>query len=236
MEVWWFPTIFYAWFGIVQLEQPWKNWLFGIPGIEYLLSICHPSQSYCQLNVNSFLTPLSNSIWRKHLIELYKLKTQQPLVVGVCFYVVGFTPLKFNMEPENGTLEKEIPFWKPSCSGSMLNFGGVTIFLDKNSTPVPPNTLLWQPASLENATGVAWNPGRLQGWWVWFGILRSSTKRCDAKMFFFPGILGEKTSPDPLASWNLDLGGNFLDFSREKCTKMNETNSKFTPDKLVVGR
>ena len=31
------------------------------------------------------------------------------LVVGVCFYVVGFTPLKFNMEPENLPLEKEIP-------------------------------------------------------------------------------------------------------------------------------
>ena len=36
-----------------------------------------------------------------------------------------YTPLKFNMEPEHGPLEKEIPFWKTSFSGSMLNFGGV---------------------------------------------------------------------------------------------------------------
>ena len=38
------------------------------------------------------------------------------------------TPLKFNMEPEGGYLEKEKKrTWKPSFSGSMLNFGGVLI-------------------------------------------------------------------------------------------------------------
>jgi len=36
-------------------------------------------------------------------------------------------PLKFNMEPENQPLEKEIPFWKPSFSGSMLVFGSVSL-------------------------------------------------------------------------------------------------------------
>ena len=36
------------------------------------------------------------------------------------------TPPKFNMEPENKSLEKEIAIWKPLFSGSMLNFGGVT--------------------------------------------------------------------------------------------------------------
>ena len=36
-----------------------------------------------------------------------------------------YTPLKLNMEPEKKSLEKEIPFGKPSFSGSMLNFGGV---------------------------------------------------------------------------------------------------------------
>ena len=35
------------------------------------------------------------------------------------------TPPKFNMEPENQPLEKEIPIGNPSFSGSMLNFGGV---------------------------------------------------------------------------------------------------------------
>ena len=39
--------------------------------------------------------------------------------------IFDFTPLKFNMEPENRPLEKEIPYWKPSFSGSMLNSGGV---------------------------------------------------------------------------------------------------------------
>ena len=39
------------------------------------------------------------------------------------------TPLKFNMEPEKKSLEKETSFWKPSFSGSMLNFGGVFVFI-----------------------------------------------------------------------------------------------------------
>ena len=39
-------------------------------------------------------------------------------------YSIG-TPLKFNMEPENGPLEKEIPFGNHHFSGSMLNFRGV---------------------------------------------------------------------------------------------------------------
>ena len=34
-------------------------------------------------------------------------------------------PLKFNMDPENQHLEKEIPLLKPSFSGSMLHFGDV---------------------------------------------------------------------------------------------------------------
>ena len=40
------------------------------------------------------------------------------------------TPPKFNIEPENQPLEKEwkgYSYWKPSFSGSMLNFGGVWI-------------------------------------------------------------------------------------------------------------
>ena len=43
--------------------------------------------------------------------------------------IFTYTPLKFNMEPEHGPLEKEIPFWKPSCSGSMLNFVGVYTYI-----------------------------------------------------------------------------------------------------------
>ena len=35
------------------------------------------------------------------------------------------TPPKFNMEPENGPPGKGDSYWKPSFSGSMLNFGGV---------------------------------------------------------------------------------------------------------------
>ena len=35
------------------------------------------------------------------------------------------TPQKFNMESEKKSLEKENSSWKPSFSGSMLNFGGV---------------------------------------------------------------------------------------------------------------
>lgn len=34
------------------------------------------------------------------------------------------TPLKFNLETQNKSLEKEILFWKPAFSGSILNFGG----------------------------------------------------------------------------------------------------------------
>ena len=39
-----------------------------------------------------------------------------------CFLEAG-TPLKFNMEPQEGDL-----IWKASFSGSMLNFGGCTPF------------------------------------------------------------------------------------------------------------
>ena len=39
------------------------------------------------------------------------------------------TPQKFNMEPEQKSLEKEIPFANHHFSGSMLNFGGVTPLL-----------------------------------------------------------------------------------------------------------
>ena len=39
-----------------------------------------------------------------------------------------YTPPKFNMEPENQPMEKEIPFGNPSFSGSMLNFGGVYVY------------------------------------------------------------------------------------------------------------
>ena len=40
------------------------------------------------------------------------------------------TPRKINMEPENTPLEKEnhLPDSKPSCSGSILIFGGVWDF------------------------------------------------------------------------------------------------------------
>ncbi len=34
--------------------------------------------------------------------------------------MVGFTPLKFNLEPENGPLEKEMPIKNQSFSDSMF--------------------------------------------------------------------------------------------------------------------
>ena len=36
-----------------------------------------------------------------------------------------YTPPKINMEPEKKSLEKKSSSWKPSFSGSILNFGGV---------------------------------------------------------------------------------------------------------------
>ena len=39
------------------------------------------------------------------------------------------TPLKFKMEPEKKSLEKEIPVGKPSFSGSMLKFGGGRVLI-----------------------------------------------------------------------------------------------------------
>ena len=36
------------------------------------------------------------------------------------------------MEPEKESLEKEILFWKPWFSGSMLNFGGVRNDTDRS--------------------------------------------------------------------------------------------------------
>ena len=38
---WWSPTIFYVmiWF-IIQLKQPYKNWLFGVPGLSCFFIIC----------------------------------------------------------------------------------------------------------------------------------------------------------------------------------------------------
>ena len=47
--------------------------------------------------------------------------------IGGVSQPLGGTPLKFNMEPENDPLEKEIPFGNPPFSGSMLNFGGVCL-------------------------------------------------------------------------------------------------------------
>lgn len=38
------------------------------------------------------------------------------------------TPLKFNMETQNKSLEKEILFWKPAFSGCILNFVCVYIY------------------------------------------------------------------------------------------------------------
>ena len=38
------------------------------------------------------------------------------------------TPLKFNMESEKKSPRKGSSSWKPSFSGSMLNFGGVCLF------------------------------------------------------------------------------------------------------------
>ena len=45
------------------------------------------------------------------------------------------TPLKFNMEPEHQPLEKEIPFGKPSFSGSMLNFRRAYLLLEGSCSP-----------------------------------------------------------------------------------------------------
>ena len=39
------------------------------------------------------------------------------------------TPLKFNMETQNKSLEKEILFWKPAFSGCILNFVCVYIYI-----------------------------------------------------------------------------------------------------------
>ncbi len=57
---------------------------------------------------------------------------------GLFFNVIYFTlvihPRKlYNMQPENGPLEKEIPIGKPLFSGSMLNFGGV--FMPQQNPP-----------------------------------------------------------------------------------------------------
>ena len=41
------------------------------------------------------------------------------------------------MEPENGPPGKGDPFWKPSFSGSMLNFRGVFNFIIHQFTNVP---------------------------------------------------------------------------------------------------
>ena len=53
------------------------------------------------------------------------------------------SPWSFNMAPKNQTLEKEIPIKKQSFSGSMLNFGSVSILQPpQKKTPTwswPPN-------------------------------------------------------------------------------------------------
>ena len=125
-------------------------YLFGIPGIEYLMSICHPSQSYRQLNVNSFLTPLSNSIWTKNLMELYKLKTQQPPGCWCVFLCCVFKHLiDMDVSENSGTPKSFILIGfsninKPSILGYPYFWKHP---YNQHLSP-PPNTLLWQPASL----------------------------------------------------------------------------------------
>ena len=66
-----------------------------------------------------------------------------------------YTPWKINMEPENRPLHgKGNSFWKPSFSGSMLNFGSVSDFLGSPSRPL--NEIVFSPSRLYFLLGGAW--------------------------------------------------------------------------------
>ena len=67
------------------------------------------------------------------------------------------------MEPENHPLEKGDSFWKPSFSGSMLNFGGVIIIAGQLK-------LLWSSQDLKPQKVAFWKGNGIpffesnQGW------------------------------------------------------------------------
>ena len=81
-------------------------------------------------------------------IQYFYFYNEMHLHSGCCFYC-HVTPLKFNMEAENEPLEREIPFWQPSFSSSMLNFRGVVFagvhlnlqMVSMSSTQVPDGLL-----------------------------------------------------------------------------------------------
>ena len=57
-----------------------------------------------------------------------------------------FTPLKFNMEPENQPLEKDIPIGNHHFEVPCLNFGGVVrLAYLAESVPAPPSSSMSQP-------------------------------------------------------------------------------------------
>ena len=70
------------------------------------------------------------SAGRIRLLHLY-LPPAQPHTLHWILHCLP--PLKFNMEPENQPVPKEILFGNPSFLGSMLNFRGVSLFWTLNS-------------------------------------------------------------------------------------------------------
>ena len=66
--------------------------------------------------------------------------------------------LKFNFEPEKKSLEKVIPFWKPSFSGSMLDFGGVDERWWKHGTDTWPRLhAFWLASVFSVSCDVSWH-------------------------------------------------------------------------------
>ena len=82
----------------------------------HLTSLFFPSIFWLQKKLS---IPAENNSGKKKKQFAIQLKTTSS-------HTKKHTPPKFNMEPENKSLEKEIAIWKPLFSGSMLNFGGVT--------------------------------------------------------------------------------------------------------------
>ena len=68
--------------------------------------------------------------WHRRLTGMEAIENGKGLTfreLAIWFVKICETPVKFKMNgsPENQTLEKSDSFWKPSLSGSMLNFGVV---------------------------------------------------------------------------------------------------------------
>ena len=95
--------------------------------------ILHPHQKKTTPRFQIIIGSMDTDVPKVPLFGPKKLGTLTFFMVGPCerclFLVIRkvFTLPKFNMEPKNGTLEEEIPFWTPSFFGSMLNLGRVYI-------------------------------------------------------------------------------------------------------------